>query len=67
MYQILKEYKSDNKTHYVLMIDSNCEILEFESLKEAQDFCLILNANAVDSKYAVKQIITEHDTDHDSH
>lgn len=55
MYQILKEYSTHGKTQKVLMIDSHCEILEFDTIEEANEFCNILNANAVDSKYTVNE------------
>jgi hypothetical protein len=63
MYQILKEYKHSGKIQYVLMVDGHSEILEFDNIEEAQEFCDILNANAIDCKYSIRQgnIIYKHE------
>lgn len=62
MYQILKEYKNAGKRQFVLMVDGHSEILEFDSMQEAQDFCDILNANATDCVYTIRQANTTYNT-----
>ena len=55
MYQITKQDIKD-KRKVVLLVDTHSEILEFESLHEAEDFCGILNANANGFKYSTKRV-----------
>jgi len=52
-YQIIKENLKD-PSQKVYMICNHSEVLEFDTIEEAQNFCNILNANATDSKYYVK-------------
>ena len=59
MYQILKEYKKGSHTQKVLMVDSHSEILEFDLIQEALEFCNILNANAIDTTYTVRETGTK--------
>lgn len=55
MYQITKQDNKD-KGRIILMVDAHSEILEFDTLHEAEDFCKILNANSSGFKYSVKRV-----------
>jgi hypothetical protein len=55
MYQITKQSLKD-KGNVILLVDTHSEVLEFENLHEAEDFCGILNANANGFKYKVKRV-----------
>lgn len=55
MYQITKQDIKD-KSNVILLVDSHSEILEFDTLHEAEEFCGILNANAKGYKYSVKRV-----------
>ena len=54
-YQIIKENLQD-PSQKTLLMDGHDEILEIESLEEVASLCGILNANATDSKYYIRQI-----------
>ena len=54
MYQITKE---DLKTRQrILLIDSHSEVLEFETLREAEELVNIMNANASGYRYGYRKV-----------
>jgi len=54
-YQIIKE-NLQNPSQKTLLMDGHDAILDIESLEEVAHLCEILNANATDSKYYIRQI-----------
>lgn len=60
MFQIVKESLSGKKIR-VLLLNQNSEILEFDTIEEANDLCEILNANANGFIYTVK-VVTGHNS-----
>lgn len=55
VYQIIKENLKDPKSK-VLLVDSHSEVIECDTLDEAQDICDIFNANSTDSKYYIREV-----------
>jgi hypothetical protein len=55
IYQIVKENLKDPQIK-VLLIDSHSEVIECDTLEEAEDICNIFNANSTDSKYYIKEV-----------
>jgi hypothetical protein len=54
-YQIIKE-NLQNPSQKTLLMDGHDAILEIELLEEVAHLCEILNANATDSKYYIRQL-----------